>query len=145
MTYSQFWCSISSISLHEILRIRTYFQMLNFLVIFKGLSIEKPKPHQSISGIQTDHSSSGPPKYHSSLSSHPIEPYHIDQISLDLKKKLRLSIDYNSPGFKPLYNSLNRDILHSFCFHSVLRPCILDGEGTNKEERILRFSCSTPR
>ena len=51
----------------------------------------------------------------------------------------------NSPKFMPLNNSLNREILHSLCFHSVLRCYILDGEGTDNKERIMRFSYSTPR
>ena len=36
----------------------------------------------------------------------------------------------NSPEFMPLYNSLNRDILHSLHFHCVLSHSILDGEET---------------
>ena len=50
----------------------------------------------------------------------------------------------NSPEFMHLDNSLNRDILHSFRFHCVLRRFLLDGEGTDKEERNMRFSYSTP-
>ena len=46
----------------------------------------------------------------------------------------------NSPDFMPLDNILNRDILHSFHFHCVLRYFLLDGEGTEKEERNIRFS-----
>ena len=46
----------------------------------------------------------------------------------------------NSPEFMPLDNSLNRDILRYFYFHSVLIHCILDGEGTYEEEIIMRFS-----
>ena len=33
----------------------------------------------------------------------------------------------NSPEFMPLYNSLNRDILHSLRFHCVLSRFVLDG------------------
>ena len=44
----------------------------------------------------------------------------------------------------PLYNSLNREILHSLRFHCVLSRFLLDGEGTNKDERNIRFSFSTP-
>ena len=51
----------------------------------------------------------------------------------------------NSPEFMPLNNSLNRDILHSLRFHCVLRRFLLDGEGTDKEERNMRFSFSTPK
>ena len=51
----------------------------------------------------------------------------------------------NSPGFMPLYNSLNRDILHSFHFHCVFSRCVLDGEGTDEKERNMCFSFSTPR
>ena len=46
----------------------------------------------------------------------------------------------NSPKFMPLYNSLNRDILQSLRFHCVLRLFLLDGEGTDEEERNMRFS-----
>ena len=34
----------------------------------------------------------------------------------------------NIPEFMPLDNSLNRDVLHSFRMHSVLRCYILDGD-----------------
>ena len=44
-----------------------------------------------------------------------------------------------------LDNSLNRDILHSLRMHSVLSRYIVDGEKTNKEERNMCFSYSTPR
>ena len=47
--------------------------------------------------------------------------------------------------FMPLDNSLNRDILHSLCMHSVLRCYIVDREETNEEERNICFSYSTPR
>ena len=50
----------------------------------------------------------------------------------------------NSPEFTPLYHSLNRDILQSLRFHCVLSRFFLDGEGTDKEERNMRFSLSTP-
>ena len=33
----------------------------------------------------------------------------------------------NSPEFTPLYNSLNRDILHSLRFHYVLSRFVIDG------------------
>ena len=45
----------------------------------------------------------------------------------------------------PLDNSLNRDILNSLHMHSVLSRYILDGEETDKEERNIWFSYSTPR
>ena len=51
----------------------------------------------------------------------------------------------NSPKFMPSCNSLNRDILHSLRMHSVLSRYIVDGEETNKEERNMCFSYSTPR
>ena len=51
----------------------------------------------------------------------------------------------NSPEFMPLDNSLNRDILQSLRFHCVLGRFFLDGEGTDKEERNMRFSFSTPK
>ena len=45
----------------------------------------------------------------------------------------------------PLDNSLNSDILHSLCMHSVLSRYIVYGEGTNEEERNVCFSYSTLR
>ena len=42
-------------------------------------------------------------------------------------------------------NSLNRDILHSFRFHCVLSRFLLYREGTDEEERNMRFSFSTPK
>ena len=51
----------------------------------------------------------------------------------------------NSPEFMPLDNSLNRNILHSLRFHCFLSRFVLDGEGTDKEERNMKFSFSTPR
>ena len=51
----------------------------------------------------------------------------------------------NSPEFIPLDNLLNRDILHSLRIHSVLSRYIIDGEETDKEERNMCFSYSTPR
>ena len=51
----------------------------------------------------------------------------------------------NSPKFMPLDNSLNRDILHSLRFHCVLSRFVLGGEGTDEEERNMRFSLSTPK
>ena len=51
----------------------------------------------------------------------------------------------NSPEFMPLYNLLNRDILHPFHIHSVLICYILDGERTEEENITMRFSYSTPR
>ena len=49
------------------------------------------------------------------------------------------------PNFMPLDNSLNRDILHSLCFHCVLSRFLLDVEGTDEEERNMRFGFSTPK
>ena len=51
----------------------------------------------------------------------------------------------NSPEFMPLDNSMNRDTLHSLRFHCVLSRFVLDGEGTDEEERNMKFSFSTPR
>ena len=51
----------------------------------------------------------------------------------------------NSPESTPLDNSLNMDILHCLRFHCVLSRFVLDGEETDKEERNMRFSFSTPR
>ena len=51
----------------------------------------------------------------------------------------------NSPKFMPLYNILNTDILNTLHFHYFLSYFVLDGEVTNEEERIMRFSFSTPK
>ena len=51
----------------------------------------------------------------------------------------------NSPKFMPLDNILNRDILQCLGFHCVLSRFVLDGEGTDEEERNMQFSFSTPR
>ena len=51
----------------------------------------------------------------------------------------------NSPEFMPFGNSLNIEILHSFRFHCVLSHFVLYGEGTDEDERNMRFSFSTPR
>ena len=50
----------------------------------------------------------------------------------------------NSPDFMSLYNSLNIDILQSFCFHCVLSLSIIDGKEIKEEERKLCFGFSTP-
>ena len=49
------------------------------------------------------------------------------------------------PKFVPLYNILNRDILHSLRFHCLLSRFLLDRDGTGKEEINMRFSFSTPK
>ena len=46
----------------------------------------------------------------------------------------------NSPEFMPLYNILNRYISHSLRFYCIFSRFLLDGEGTGKEERNIRFS-----
>ena len=46
----------------------------------------------------------------------------------------------NSPEFMPLDNSLNRDIFQSLQFYCVLSHLFLYGEGTDEEERNIRFS-----
>ena len=51
----------------------------------------------------------------------------------------------NSPEFMPLDNIINRYTLHCLLFHCVLRRFVLDGEGTDEEERNIQFSFSTPR
>ena len=51
----------------------------------------------------------------------------------------------NFPKFMPLYNILNRYILHSFCLHCVLIYFVLDGEGTEEEEMNICPSFSTPK
>ena len=51
----------------------------------------------------------------------------------------------NIPEFMPLDNRINRDIFHSLHFHCVLSHFFLDGEVTDKEERDMRFSFSTPK
>ena len=67
------------------------YPLVNYL-IFLGISGVEPKLLQYISGTLTDHSSSGPPKDHSLLASHPVEPHPTDQSSLDLYKSLNLDI-----------------------------------------------------
>ena len=47
--------------------------------------------------------------------------------------------------FMPLDHLLNPDILHSLHVHSVLRGYLVDGEETDKGERNMCFSYSTPR
>ena len=51
----------------------------------------------------------------------------------------------NSPEFMPLDNSLNRDILNSLRFHCFMSRFVLDGEGTDEEDRNIQFSFSTPK
>ena len=51
----------------------------------------------------------------------------------------------NSPEFMPLDNSLNRDILHSFCFCCVLSRFLIDEEVIDEEENNMRFSFPTPK
>ena len=51
----------------------------------------------------------------------------------------------NISEFTPLDNSLNRDIFHSLRFHCVMSRFLLVGEGTDEEERNMRFSFSTPK
>ena len=51
----------------------------------------------------------------------------------------------NIPNFMPLDNSLNREILYSLRSHCILIRFVLYGEGTNKEDRNMRFSLSTPK
>ena len=51
----------------------------------------------------------------------------------------------NSPKFMPLDNNLKRDILQCLRFHYVLSRFVLDREGTDEEERNIRFSFSTPK
>ena len=47
--------------------------------------------------------------------------------------------------FMTLYNSLNRDILHSLRFHCNLSRFVLVGEVTDKEESNMHFSFSTSK
>ena len=51
----------------------------------------------------------------------------------------------NSPEFMPLYDILNREILHSFPFHCILIHFVLGGEGIDEEEINMRFGFSTPK
>ena len=51
----------------------------------------------------------------------------------------------NSPKFMHLDNSLNRYILHIFRFHCVLSHFLVDGEGTDEDERNMRFGYSTSK
>ena len=74
----------------------SHYQLIPSWIIlcFLGISIVETKLLQYISGTLTDHSSSGPPKDHSLLASHPVEPHPNDQRSLDLQKSLNLNISY---------------------------------------------------
>ena len=105
--------------------------------VFKGLSIVEPKLILSISGTQinhslpgtqTDHSSSEPPKYHSLLSSHPIEPYPGGQSSWELQKSPNLNIAYyfinilESPNYStchhrggPITHTIDNFVLNPNC------------------------------
>ena len=51
----------------------------------------------------------------------------------------------NTPKFIPLDNIPNRDILHSLSFHCVLSRFVIDVEGTDEEEKNMRFSFYTPK
>ena len=51
----------------------------------------------------------------------------------------------NSPDFMPLDNRLSRDILHSLRLHYVLSRSLLDGEGTDEEDRNICFSFYKPK
>ena len=51
----------------------------------------------------------------------------------------------NSPECMPLENRLDRDIFHSLRFHCVLSRFLLDGEGTDEEERNMFFNFYTPK
>ena len=51
----------------------------------------------------------------------------------------------NSPILLPLYNSLNRYILHSLSFHFVLIRFVLRFRVNNEKEKQMRFSYATPR
>ena len=51
----------------------------------------------------------------------------------------------NSPEFMPLDNNRNRDILHSFRFHCLLSRFVIDGEGTDEEDRNICFSFYKPK
>ena len=42
----------------------------------------------------------------------------------------------NIPEFVPLYNSINREILHSFHYNFILSPFVLKDEGNDEEEKI---------
>ena len=81
-------------SFQFIVRLFSYYQLipLSIILCFFGISRVEPKLLQYISGTLTDHSLSGPPKYHSLLASHPVEPHLTDQSSLDLHKSLNLNI-----------------------------------------------------
>ena len=51
----------------------------------------------------------------------------------------------NIPGFMPLDNSLNIDVLNSLRLHCVLSRFLLHREGTDEEETNMRFNLSTPK
>ena len=47
--------------------------------------------------------------------------------------------------FRLFSKGINRDILHSLRFHCVLSRFVIDGEGTDEEERNMCLSFSTLR
>ena len=65
---------------------------MSIILSFLGISRVETKLLQYLSGTLTDHSFSGPPKYHSLIASHPVKPHPTDQSSLDLQKSLNLNI-----------------------------------------------------
>ena len=72
----------------------SYYQLIPLSIILRFLvkSRVEPKILHYISGTLTYHSFSGPPKYHSLIASHPVEPHPTDQICLELYKSLNLTI-----------------------------------------------------
>ena len=74
----------------------SYYQLfpLSIILCFLGKSRVEPKLLKYISGTLTDHSLSGPQKYHSLIESHTEETHPTDQSSLDLQKSLNINIAY---------------------------------------------------
>ena len=81
-------------SFYFIVRFFSYYQLipLSVILFFLVISIVETKILQYISSTLIYHYSSGPPKDHSLLASHPVEPHPTDQSSLDLQKYLNLNI-----------------------------------------------------
>ena len=77
----------------DIFSILSAYPFVNYLM-FLGKSRVEPKLLQYISGTLTYHSLSGPPKDHSLLASHTVEPNPNDQSFLDLQNPLNLNISF---------------------------------------------------
>ena len=76
------------------MRFFSYYQIipLSIILCFLGKSRVEPKLLKYIPGTLTYHTLSGPPKDHSFLASHPVEPHPTDQSYFYLQKSLNINI-----------------------------------------------------